>query len=168
MSATPRFGPPERLVKVADWAAERDKGTIVTLGLGSCVAIMLHDSKVPAGAMAHVLLPSRSLARETSNPAKFPETAVPLLIDHLRQMGAEPKRLVAKLAGGASMFAALLTPGNIQMGERNVVACRNALRAAGIPLVGEAVGGTVGRSVRFDVATGVVELRSVGTDALLI
>ena len=168
MTAKPTFGPPERVVKVADWAAERDRGTIVTLGLGSCVAIMVYDPKVPAAAMAHVLLPSRSLARDTSNAAKFPETAVPLLVDRLRQLGAEPKRLVAKLAGGASMFAALLTPGNIQMGERNAVAARNALRAAGIPVVAEAVGGTVGRTVRFDVATGVAELRSVGQDAVLL
>lgn len=168
MSAKPKFGPPERLVKVADWAAERDCGTIITLGLGSCVAIMLYDPKVPAGAMAHVLLPSRSLARDTGNAAKFPETAVPLLVDRLRQLGAEPRRLVAKLAGGASMFAALLTPGNIQMGERNVVAARNALRAAGIPVMGEAVGGTAGRTVRLDIVTGVAELRSVGQRAILL
>ncbi|PYP33385.1 MAG: chemotaxis protein CheD, partial [Gemmatimonadetes bacterium] len=59
----------ESIVKVADWAAERGGGVLVTLGLGSCVAIMLHDPGAGAGAMAHVLLPSRSLSRDTSNPA---------------------------------------------------------------------------------------------------
>jgi chemotaxis protein CheD len=159
---------PERIVRVADWAAERGSGTIVTLGLGSCVAIMLHDPGVPAAAMAHVLLPSRSLARDHSNPAKFPETAVPLLVERLRSYGADPRRLVAKLAGGASMFAQLLTPGTIQMGERNVVASRDAVRAAGIPIVKEAVGGTLGRTVRLDVASGTVEVRSVGQDAIVL
>src|SRR5581483_257702 len=77
-----------------------------------------------AGAMAHILLPSRSLARDTSNPAKFPETAVPLLVERLVALGADPRRLVAKLAGGASMFAALMLPGAVQMGERNVDAAR--------------------------------------------
>lgn len=158
----------ERLVKVADWAAERGAGTIVTFGLGSCVAIMLIDATVPAAAMAHVLLPSKSLARDTSNAAKFPETAVPLLVERLKALGAEPRRLVAKLAGGASMFSALLTPGTIQMGERNVVAARNALRAAGIPVVKEAVGGSVGRTVRLDVATGTAEIRSVGRDVEIL
>ena len=71
--------PAERIVKVAEWAAERGSAVLVTLGLGSCVAIMLHDPQAGAGAMAHVLLPSRSLARDATNPAKFPETAVPLL-----------------------------------------------------------------------------------------
>jgi chemotaxis protein CheD len=158
----------EVIVKVADWAAERGDGVIVTLGLGSCVAIMLHDPERHAGAMAHVLLPSRSLAHDTSNLAKFPESAVPLLVDRLKTLGAEPRRLVAKLAGGASMFAQLMTPGTIQMGERNIVAARNALRAASIPIVREAVGGERGRSIRFHVKDGRVEIRSVGADAEVI
>jgi len=158
----------EVIVKVADWAAERGDGVIVTLGLGSCVAIMLHDAERGAGAMAHVLLPSRSLARDTTNLAKFPESAVPLLVERLKALGAEPRRLVAKLAGGASMFSQLMTPGTIQMGERNIVAARNALRAASIPIVRESVGGERGRSVRFHVKDGRVEIRSVGADAEVI
>jgi chemotaxis protein CheD len=158
----------EVVVKVADWAAQRGDDVIVTLGLGSCVAIMLHDPAARAGAMAHVLLPSRSLAHDTTNPAKFPETAVPLLVERLRALGAEPRRLVAKLAGGASMFSQLMTPGTIQMGERNIVAARNALRTASIPIAREAVGGERGRSVRFYVNDGRVEIRSVGADAQVI
>jgi chemotaxis protein CheD len=153
---------PETIVKVADWAVARGDSVLVTLGLGSCVAIMLHDPAVPAGGMAHVLLPSKSLARDQNNPAKFPDTAVPLLVERLKALGAEPRRIVGKLAGGASMFAALMTPGTIQMGERNIVASRNALRAAGIPVVREAVGGEAGRTVRFNLADGLVEIRSVG------
>ena len=158
----------EVIVKVADWAAERGDSVIVTLGLGSCVAIMLYDADRAAGAMAHVLLPSRSLAHDATNLAKFPESAVPMLVDRLRALGAEPRRLVAKLAGGASMFSQLMTPGTIQMGERNIVASRNALRAASIPIAREAVGGERGRSVRFYVQDGHVEIRSVGTDAEVI
>jgi chemotaxis protein CheD len=160
--------PVERVVRVAEWAAERGDAVLVTLGLGSCVAIMLHDPGACAGAMAHILLPSRSLARDTSNPAKFPETAVPLLVERLAALGADPRRLVAKLAGGASMFAQLMLPGAVQMGERNVVAAREALRRAGIPVAREAVGGSAGRSVRFAVADGRVEIRSVGADVVVI
>jgi chemotaxis protein CheD len=54
------------------------------------------------------------------------------------------------------------------MGERNVVASRDALRAAGIPVIREAVGGSVGRTVRFDIASGVVDIRSVGRDAVTL
>ncbi len=158
----------ETIVKVADWAAERGDGVLVTLGLGSCVAIMLHDPQTRTGAMAHVLLPSTSLARDLTNRAKFPETAVPLLIERLKALGADPRRLVAKLAGGARMFSQLVTPGTIQMGERNVLASRSALRAASIPVIREAVGGDRGRSVRFYMKDGRVEIRSVGADADVI
>ena len=158
----------ETIVKVADWAAERGEGVLVTLGLGSCVAIMLHDPQVKAGAMAHVLLPSKSLAHDATNLAKFPETAVPMLIERLKGLGADPRRLVAKLAGGASMFTQLMTPGTIQMGERNIVASRQALRIASIPILREAVGGERGRTVRFHVKDGRVEVRSVGADATVI
>ncbi len=158
----------EVIVKVADWAAERGDGVLVTLGLGSCVAIMLHDPQTKTGAMAHVLLPSTSLVRDLTNRAKFPETAVPLLIERLKALGADPRRLVAKLAGGARMFSQLVTPGTIQMGERNVLASRTALRAAAIPVIREAVGGDRGRSVRFYVKDGRVEIRSVGVDADVI
>ena len=158
----------ERIVKVADWAVDTGDVVLVTLGLGSCVAIMLHDPQAHAGGMAHVLLPSKSLAHDATNAAKFPETAVPLLVERLRQLGADPLRLVAKLAGGASMFAALMTPGTVQMGERNLVASRSALRAAGIPIAAESVGGQAGRSVRFTVGTGRAEIRSVGQDAVVI
>jgi chemotaxis protein CheD len=158
----------ETIVKVADWAADRGDAVITTLGLGSCVAIMLYDAESRAGAMAHILLPSRKLAHDVSNPAKFPESAVPLLIERLKALGADPRRLVAKLAGGASMFTQLMTPGTVQMGERNIVAARNALRLASIPVVREAVGGERGRTVRFHVTDGRVEVRSVGAEPHVI
>ena len=159
---------PERLVRVAEWAVERGDAVIVTLGLGSCVAIMLHDPEAALGGMAHVLLPSRSLARDAGNPAKFPETAVPLLLERLTALGASRARLLAKLAGGASMFAPLMSPGAVQMGERNVLAVRETLRRHGIPVVAEAVGGERGRSVRFHVRSGRVEVRAVGENGLVI
>src|SRR2546427_6862672 len=127
---------------------------------------MLHDPNAGAGAMAHILLPSKSLARDVTNLAKFPETAVPLLVEQLTALGAEPRHLVAKLAGGASMFAQLMTPGAVQMGERNVAAARAVLRLAGVPVIREAVGGGAGRSVRFFVADGRGGVRAGGGGCL--
>ena len=68
--------------------------------------------------------------------------------------GAKPQRITARLAGGASMFATLAPPGTIQMGERNLVAARQVLNTHGVPLVGEAVGGDFGRTVRLRVNDG--------------
>lgn len=149
-------------VKVAALEVASGEAELVTLGLGSCVAIILHDPVAVVGGMAHVLLPSRSLAtRGPLNPAKFPETAVPLLVDQMTALGAQARRMTARLAGGASMFANLSPAGAVQMGERNVVASRQALAALGIPVVAEATGGTMGRSVRLRVSDGTVLVRTL-------
>ncbi len=139
-------------------------GTLAALGLGSCVAVALYDPRARVGGMVHVVLPSISLARDRSNAARFAETAVPLLLDEMTRSGADSGLLAARLVGGASMFATLTPAGTMHMGQRNVVACRSALAAAGIRIKGELVGGEVGRSVWFDVESGTVTVRSVGHD----
>ena len=151
----------EIVVRVADLKSGGENDTLITVGLGSCVAIMLHDPEARVGGMAHVLLPSTALSRVNSNPAKFPQTAVPRLLELMVADGANRQRITARLAGGASMFAALATPGTIQMGERNLVAARQVLSSHGVPLVGEAVGGDFGRTVRLRVSDGRVEVSTV-------
>jgi chemotaxis protein CheD len=156
-------------VQVADWAVGRGDTLITTLGLGSCVAIAIHDPLTLIGGLAHVLLPERAAARSAANPAKFAESAVPLLLDEMAALGAGPaSRLVAKLAGGASMFASLLQSGGLNVGERNVIATRAALVRAGVRLVAEDTGGEHGRSVYFHLNDGRVEIRSLkrGTNVL--
>jgi chemotaxis protein CheD len=149
------------VVRVADLRCGLADDTLVTVGLGSCVAILLYDAEAKVGGMAHILLPSPALSRKDSNPAKFPQTAVPRLIELMAADGARPQRIKARLAGGASMFAALAPPGTIQMGERNLVAARQALNTHRVPLVGEAVGGDYGRTVRFRVCDGQVQISTV-------
>ena len=153
--------PREILVRVADLKVGSADDVLVTLGLGSCVAILLYDARVKVGGMAHILLPSRSLTRQSDNLAKFPQTAVPALLTEMALRGADPLRLTARLVGGASMFASLAPRGSIQMGERNLVASREILSTQGIPLIGQAVGGDFGRSVWFRVGDGKIEIRSV-------
>jgi len=154
--------PAQTYVKVAHHAVGGAGDVLVTLGLGSCVAIILHDRQARVGGLAHVLLPEPALARDRHNFAKFAATAVPMLVAELEEMGARARRLEARLAGGASMFATLMVPGSLNMGARNVRAARDALRRAGIPILGEAVGGDFGRSVRFAVGEGRTVVSSVG------
>lgn len=149
-------------VKVAHHAVGQAGDLLVTLGLGSCVAIVLHDRQARVGGLAHVLLPDPALARDRDNLAKFAATAVPMLVDELAALGARAARLEARIVGGAKMFATLMVPGSLNMGERNIRATREALEKAGIPLLGEAVGGDFGRSVRFNVAEGSTLVTSVG------
>jgi chemotaxis protein CheD len=151
----------EIIVKVADLRSGTGSDILVTIGLGSCVGIVLYDATAHVGGLAHVLLPSPALGRPDSNPAKFPQTAVPLLLEQMGQHGASIRRISARLIGGASMFSGLGAPGTIQMGERNVVASRQALHQHGVAIVGEATGGDFGRTVRLWVADGRLEVSSV-------
>jgi chemotaxis protein CheD len=151
----------EIIVKVADLRSGTGTDILVTIGLGSCVAIVLYDATARVGGLAHVLLPSPALSRKDGNPAKFPQTAVPLLLEQMGQQGASIRRISARLIGGASMFAGLGAPGTIQMGERNIVASRQALHLHEVAIVGEATGGDFGRTVRLWVADGRVEVLSV-------
>lgn len=149
----------ETHVPVAAYAVAVEQGVLSSVGLGSCVAVMLYDRQRRIGALAHVLLPHESLSRDRTRPAKFASTATAFLLDEMRRHGASGTP-VARIAGGASMFGALLASG-INMGERNIEAVRQSLAAAGIPLVGEDVGGDYGRSVYFDVSVGEVRVVSM-------
>jgi chemotaxis protein CheD len=153
---------PPRAIGLGEWAVLRDAGTLACLGLGSCVALILDDREARVGGVAHIVLPSPSLSRDRSNAARFGETAVPFLINEMVRAGAVRGRLKARLVGGASLFAALTAPGTVQIGHRNLRVSRTGLAEAGVAIVGEAVGGEVGRSVWLDVDTGVVTVRSVG------
>ena len=149
-------------VKVADYAVRRGSDIIATIGLGSCVAIALYDEESRTGGLAHILLPSTSMSRETSNPAKFPETIVPIMLDEMRKLGVtSTARICAKIAGGASMFGQLVNGTGINVGERNIVATREALAAAKISIVAEDTGLDYGRSVYFHLSDGRVEVRSL-------
>jgi chemotaxis protein CheD len=149
-------------VKVADYAVRRGPHVLATIGLGSCVAIALYESESQVGALAHILLPNPAMSRETENPAKFPETIVPVMLEEMRALGTTAtSRISAKIVGGASMFGQLANGSGINVGERNLSATRDVLAALGIPIVAEDTGLDYGRSVYFHLADGRLEVRSL-------
>jgi chemotaxis protein CheD len=155
----PAIGNLEVVVDIADFAVAGGDAILVTAGLGSCVALALHDPASGIAGLAHILLPSIGTGPPSIHPAKYADTGVPLLVEEMRRHGAHG-RLVARLAGGARMFAALLSSGT-NMGQRNIDATRAALERLGIPVAAEDVGGEYGRSVRLTAATGAMNVRSL-------
>ena len=149
----------EVVVEIADFAVVGGDAVLVTAGLGSCVALVLHDPSTGTAGLAHILLPSLGTGPPSIHPAKYADTGVPLLLEEMRRHGATG-RIVAKMAGGARMFAALLSSG-INMGQRNIDATRAALATLRIPVIAEDVGADYGRSVRVVAATGAMTVRSL-------
>lgn len=144
-------------VGIADVKAARNPGKLVTVGLGSCVGIMLHDEVAKVGALAHVMLPSSE--KIVKNKAKFADTAIPLAIEKMEKLGAQKSRIVAKIAGGARMFS--FASGQTFIGDRNVAAVEEALKKNGIRISARDVGGTIGRTLEFDVSSGKVLVKTI-------
>lgn len=147
-------------VNIADYAVSAGRVTLATIGLGSCVAIVLHDSQNNVGALAHVLLPNEALSTQHDMPGKFASTALPAMLVRMRELGAR-EGIGARLVGGSSMFASLLPAGAPPLGTRNIAAARAACLKYGIPVLGEDVGGSHGRSVYLDVRAGSLLVRSL-------
>ncbi len=155
-------------VKIADLAVKKNSGVLVTFGLGSCVGITLYDPGTKVGGLAHVLLNDSvkfSKPGDNSiNPAKFADTAVPELIAKMSAQGARKSSLIAKIAGGASLFNFTTDSGSV--GEKNIEAVRDALKKEKIKISLEEVGGSCGRTLRLMVDTGEVSITTVGKGAL--
>lgn len=136
-------------VGMADMQVCRYPDRLSTLGLGSCVGVVIYDEVAKVAGMAHVMLPDSGQAKATGNVAKFADTALPALIKELISMGASKSRLKAKMAGGAQMFAFSGKNDQLSIGKRNAEAVREILKREGIPLVAEDTGGNHGRSIEF-------------------
>jgi chemotaxis protein CheD len=153
------------VVGISELAVVAGQATLVTLGLGSCVAVALYAADQQVGALAHVLLPHAT--RAETPPGKVPALAVPAMLVRMRELGATGP-IEARLVGGASMFGALLPAGTTGLGARNVAAAREACLAAEVPVVAELTGGESGRSVFFDVLSGRLQVRTVWGDDVVL
>lgn len=148
-------------VGIADFGIAKSPNILRTV-LGSCVGICLYDEKKKIAGLSHIMLPSQT--EKNSNEKKYADTAINLLIRDMETAGAEKARLVAKIAGGATMFK---ITGNSMMGEigkNNVAKVREVLSSLGIKIVAEDTGGNYGRTIDFYSESGVLRIRSLGRE----
>jgi chemotaxis protein CheD len=134
-------------------------------GLGSCVALFIHDRDLRVGGMAHVLLPEPDAASPLTAPGRFAPTAVAALIDQLQQRGARRSGLVAKIAGGAHMFGTSPVAGG-SLGDRNIRSTLLSLERERIEVAAMDVGGSWGRSIVAQIATGIVRVTGLSREPL--
>lgn len=161
MSRTPVPEPsPIVSVMIGQWAVARSPTSLRTL-LGSCVAIILHDRAARIGGMAHIVLPD-SRGRE-DGLGKYVDTAVPALLGDLARLQGHSllgrSTFSAILVGGAAMFR---SAPNADIGRQNLEAAERLLRVLKIPILAQDAGGSTGRNVTLDTASGVVRVRIPG------
>lgn len=141
---------------------------ITTLGLGSCVGIILYDPAKKIAGMAHIMLPDSTKVKMNVNKAKFADTGIDLLLERLQEAGANRRSLLAKIAGGAQMFAFRSNNDMLRIGERNVEATKEKLKQLGINIIAEDTGCNYGRTIEFYPETSELIIKAVGKQKRII
>ena len=149
-------------VGMADLNVCHSPDAITTLGLGSCVGVVIYDKERKIAGKVHVMLPDSTKVRQNQNKAKFADTGIDLLIEMLQKEGAMKSSLTAKIAGGAQMFAFTSNNDMLRVGERNVEAVKAKLKSMGIRILAEDTGLNFGRTVEFFPETGDFVIKAVG------
>lgn len=156
----------DNMIKIgmADANVCKSPDVITTLGLGSCVGIVLYDPVKKIAGMVHVMLPDSTKIINNLNKYKFADTGIDKLIIDMIKIGAAQRNLVAKIAGGAQMFSFSNNLEMMRIGERNVEATKDKLEKLGIPLLAEDTGANYGRTIEFYPDTGMLRIKSVGKE----
>ena len=149
-------------VGMADLKIAKAPDLLTTLGLGSCIGLTLYDPVSKVGGLVHYMLPDSTKLKNNTNIAKFGDTGIRELYKQVVANGANPRRLVAKIAGGAKMFevSGLSNVGNV--GERNAEEAVLILKELNVPLIARDTGLNYGRTVVLDCSTGDYLIKSVG------
>lgn len=155
-------------VGMADLNICKSPDGLTTLGLGSCVGIALRDPVTKVGGLAHIMLPDSTAIKDNTNIPKFADTGIVELVNRIALAGGTKSRLVAKIAGGAQMFAFQNKSSLVKVGEKNVMAVKKKLKELNIPILAEDTGENFGRTVIFYPETGDFVIRAVGKSEKVI
>jgi chemotaxis protein CheD len=134
---------------------------LATYGLGSCVAVLLHDPQQRVAGMIHCMLPNsrQNLAKAQARPSLFVDTGVTLLVRSLEKRGCKRENIEARLCGGGALG---LMKDIYAIGATNIAVSRAKLAEFGIPIALQDVGGANSRTVMLQVGSGAAIIKSLG------
>jgi chemotaxis protein CheD len=128
--------------------------------LGSCVTITMWHPQRRIGGMSHCLLPGsgrRAAVHELDG--KYVDEALDWLLHEARRHKTRPKEYQFKLFGGSDMFAKASKSQAETIGRQNAVRAISIFEKLKLDILTHDIGGTVSRSLIFEVATGDVWIR---------
>lgn len=152
----------EHIVGVADMkVSNRTDDTIVTYSLGSGIGLAIYDPQALVGGMLHYLLPNSAIdaVKAKSNPFMFADTGISALFKQIYELGAEKSRIKVFVAGGAEIMD---QEGIFNIGRQNYSALMQILTRNNVSIWKQAVGGYLNRTVRMEVASGNIYLKTSG------
>ncbi|MBP8785590.1 MAG: chemotaxis protein CheD, partial [Synergistaceae bacterium] len=128
-------------VGMADCAVSKHPANLVTLGLGSCIGLVIFDPTTRTAGLVHIMLPDSHGAKNLPKEGKFADTAVPFLLEQLYKLGVNKTQLKAKMAGGSQMFS---MPGKenslFAVGSKNAEVTTALLNSLGIKILASDTG----------------------------
>jgi chemotaxis protein CheD len=128
---------------------------LISTVLGSCIAVCLWDKRTKVAAMNHYLLPGKH--DDLSGGATRGYFSIHLMVRSLKNRKVRFEDVEAKVFGGSN---SLYARNDIyKIGERNAIMAFEVLKHYGINVVAYHVGGTYGRKIVFNTATGKVRMR---------
>ena len=143
----------ELKVGIGDMKFARGEGSIITYALGSCIGIAFYDPFIHLGALLHIMLPSQFNYNDI-NAFKYADSGIRETIRKLTAFGMVKPRTVVKIAGGAKMFEI--------SGTRNIASVKKVLLGEGMRIAAEDTGGSYARTMKLDLSTGSVTIRTFG------
>ncbi len=155
-------------VGIADMKLCTAPDKITTIGLGSCIGIVLYSNTSNTAGLLHIMLPDSTKIRQNENKYKFADTGIDELVKSLEQKGINRSMLKAKIAGGAKMFQFSNNSDIGNIGDKNIQAVKEKLDSYGIKIVSEDVGLNYGRTIIFDPETKELTVVTAGKNSHII
>ena len=158
----------KQIVGVADMKVSKNPAeSIITYSLGSCIGLVLYDPVVKAGGILHYMLPESSIDKEkaSARPYMFADSGIPRLFKTLYSLGGVKQRMNVYVAGGAEI---LDQKGFFNIGKRNYMALKKMFFKNNVIINKQNVGGNINRTVRIEIATGDIYVKTSGSKEVKI
>jgi len=150
------------IVGVSDMKVSSNKEEmLITYSLGSCIGVVIYDKQAKVGGMLHYMLPESQIdkTKAEKNPYMFADTGIPSLFKSAYALGALKSRMKVVVVGGAQI---LDQNGFFNIGKRNHMALRKLFFKNGVIIDHEDVGGNVNRTIRIEIGTGDIYMKTSG------
>lgn len=154
-------------VSISDYKISESPDKLITIGLGSCVGIAIYDKSSKIGGLSHIMLPDSTFFSKDLKPEKFADLAIDKMVNEITG-GRKSRNLVAKIAGGSSMFTFSDNSVNGNIGDRNVQAVEKKLKELGIPILASHTGGKIGRTMIVNLEDFIVNIRMANKELTVL
>lgn len=158
----------KQIVGVADMKVSNNPAdAVVTYSLGSCIGLVIYDPVARVGGILHYMLPESSIDKEKAaqKPFMFADTGIPRLFKTAYTMGAKKNRVKIFVAGGAEI---LDQNGFFNIGKRNYLALKKMFFKNKVMIDKQEVGGNINRTIRIEIASGDIFLKTSGSQEVKI